>query len=322
MPKVSVIIPTYNRCKYLNFAIQSVLHQTYANWELLVIDDGSSDDTSSVIQEYIGKDKRIRSFRLKNGGVARARSVGIKEAKGEYVAFLDDDDYYLPHKLELQVNYLEKNPQHIFVYGQADYVDSQGNYIKTVPGNPVRTYGELIQESVIFPTTIMVRRSAFEEFGYFRSSLKTCEDYDMWLRIARKYPFAFISEPVAKYRRHRNNVTHRIHQVYSDENRVRKYLLQAAGSETERVLIRKAIKMSAERFYGMASQYMKTKDYEAALPFYLSAIWINPLVAFQVSWLQKKSSVSKFFHPYIAFAYCVLMVILGRGGMKADVGHA
>ncbi|MDD5217909.1 MAG: glycosyltransferase [Candidatus Omnitrophica bacterium] len=315
-PSVSVIIPTFNRVAFLKDAIASVMAQSFTDWELIVVDDGSTDATPIVLQNYIEQDHRIRSIWTSNNGVAKARSLGIEAAKGKYISFLDDDDYYLPGKLESQFKHLEDNPSLMFVYGYAEVVDVKNDYLKMAPRNPAHSFHDLICDSVILPTSVLVRKVVLDEFGGFRAGLKTCEDYDLWLRIAHKYPFAFYPEIVSRYRRHDSNITHNIYQIYSDENRVRQHLLLITRNKTERKMIRESIKRSSTRFFGIASQLAESKNYKEALRFYESALLLNPLVSFQISWMSKRNVLLKLIYPYLSLFYCVLMLFLSQCRLK------
>lgn len=224
MPKVSVIIPTYNREKYIVETLQSVFAQTFTDYEVIVIDDGSTDNTSVVLKPYLD---RIIYIRKPNGGQGSARNAGIKMAKGEYMAFLDSDDLWMPEKLELQVKYLDEHPDVGLVF--TDYVvfseDSPSHGLspargeggqrrfsdelnkKCYSGNDL-SFNILFRGNFIANLTVMVRMDCFECVGYFDESRELIggEDYDMWLRIAIRYKLGHIPEILAQYRVHGDNV--------------------------------------------------------------------------------------------------------------------
>src|SRR3990172_7360951 len=183
MPKVSVIIPTYNREKYIVETLQSVFEQTFTDYEVIVIDDGSTDNTSVVLKPYLD---RIVYIRKPNGGQGSARNVGIKKAKGEYIAFLDSDDLWLPEKLEIQVRYLDGHPEAGLVF--TDMVifcqDESGMHqeLKEIHyrGGDI-SFRTLLKWNFVPNLTVMARQSCINTAGLFDESrdLIGIEDYDM-----------------------------------------------------------------------------------------------------------------------------------------------
>ncbi|AAL80893.1 glycosyl transferase [Pyrococcus furiosus DSM 3638] len=212
-PTVSVIIPTHNRAKLLKRAIISVLNQTFEDFEIIVVDDASSDNTPNIIESI--KDSRIRYIRLeKNSGAPTARNIGIKKARGKFIALLDDDDEWLPRKLEVQVkkfNELEK--KFGVVYGGFYYVSQQNERIigKRLPRFRGNVYGELLKENFIGSPTVLIRRECFKKAGLFDPKLPSSQDWDMWVRIARYYYFDYI---VAKYYVHGHQISFNINEKY------------------------------------------------------------------------------------------------------------
>ncbi len=210
MPKVSVIIPTYNRAGYIVKTLESVFAQTYTDYEVIVVDDGSTDDTEEVLKPYYD---RIIYIRKENGGQGSARNVGIKLAKGEYVAFLDSDDLWLPEKLEIQVKFMDDNPEVGLVFSDfvVFYEDDTGCLIEMrkvhLQGKEL-TFQSLFHRNFIPTLTVLVRKSCIDDVGLFDESreLIVGEDYEMWLRIAMRYRLAHVPEVLAKYRHHDNNI--------------------------------------------------------------------------------------------------------------------
>ncbi len=204
--KVSVIIPTYNRAHMITEAIDSVLNQTFKDFELIIVDNYSSDNTESVVKSYA--DERIRYFKNQNNGlVSINRNYGIQKSGGEYTAFLDDDDLWLPEKLEKQVELLDSSKELGLVYSDSYVVDSNGDLrentffydMKPFRGN---AFNELLQGNFIPTLTVAIRREVLDKVGVFNPGYKICQDYDLWLRIAEYYPIDFIEQPLAKYRVH------------------------------------------------------------------------------------------------------------------------
>jgi glycosyltransferase involved in cell wall biosynthesis len=208
-PTVSVVIPTYNAADLLPDAVKSVLAQTYRDFELIVVDDGSTDATPEVMEAYMDD---VRYIQKENGGTASARNRGIREARGEYVAFLDADDVWRPTKLETQMGEHEADPTLAWSYTEVYLVDTESGDI-LFRKNRGRDQREgdvlriLIREGFITPSATVVRRDVFDEVGMFDESILVTEDKDLWLRIAARYPIRFINEPLVEMRRHPHRKT-------------------------------------------------------------------------------------------------------------------
>jgi len=208
-PTVSVVIPVYNGARYLAQAIQSVLDQTYKNFELIIVDDGSTDHTREVVCSFIEKEQLpIRYIFQNNGGEALARNTGIAAAKGDYLAFIDADDMWMPNKLEQEVSLLEesKGIGLVFTSYRACIGEKVTDEVVSVDrqkldGN-LLSFEELLKRSFIAPSAIVVRKEIMQQVGPFDSSFKMCTDYDMWLRISQITNIAYIDEPLMIYRIH------------------------------------------------------------------------------------------------------------------------
>ena len=213
-PKVSVIIPTYNREKLIIRAIESVLAQTYKDFEIVVVDDGSSDATKTALAPFDGKIKYIYQD---NAGIALARNRGIKESAGDYIAFLDSDDYWVPEKLAEQVKILDAYPKVGIVFAPMPIVNENGETLGRKPaGKTGKNLKELLEHWGDLPTsTVMTRRECFEKAGVFDPALPPMEDFDMWLRIARYYDLHEIEGKIlAYYYRHSKQTTSSKLKVY------------------------------------------------------------------------------------------------------------
>ncbi|OGZ18365.1 MAG: hypothetical protein A2V72_01170 [Candidatus Nealsonbacteria bacterium RBG_13_37_56] len=192
-PKVSVIIPTYNRAQFLRRAIKSVLNQTFQDFELIVVDDGSTDDTRKVVEFFPGI-KYI--YQNNSGGAGRPKNTGIKTAKGEYIAILDDDDEWFTTKLEKQVQFLEQNPA-IDIVGCNYLINGKKEY--KIPKQK-DIFKEILIADNIGPGSIMVyRKEVFDRVGLFDENLRSSQDKEMRIRLAQKYKFGFIEEPLVNY---------------------------------------------------------------------------------------------------------------------------
>jgi glycosyltransferase involved in cell wall biosynthesis len=205
MPKVSVVIPTYNRARFLRAAVRTVLDQTFQDFEIVIVDDASSDDTPAVVASL--GDGRIKYIRHEqNRRIAGARNTGVSSSAGEYIAFLDDDDEWRPRKLEQQVQILDISAPTVgAVYTAFAQVDvASGNVVGVI--TPVKR-GHILHELgsrnwVGTASTVCVRRQCFEEVGLFDESVAFGEEYDMWIRIAHRFDFRYIDEVLVGYGLH------------------------------------------------------------------------------------------------------------------------
>jgi glycosyltransferase involved in cell wall biosynthesis len=200
---VSVIIPAYNAEAHLAEAIESTLHQTFKNFEIIIIDDGSTDNTFNIAKSYT-RHNNVIVIRQLNFGPSKARNLGIKSARGEYCAFLDSDDLMLSNRLELQVKKMQENPGTGLVYTDLMTFNERGvvHSTKKVFVRPFcgQVLDKLLRENFITTSTVMVRRECFDSVGYFDENMKHSEDYKMWLNIAGKYCVKYIDIPLVKYR--------------------------------------------------------------------------------------------------------------------------
>lgn len=197
---VSVIIATYRRPRLLPRAIKSALAQTFRDFELIVVDDASGDHTESVVASF--DDTRIKYVRhdVNKGGPA-ARNTGIGMAKGEYIALLDDDDEWHATKLEKQVNAFKETANEVsFVYSGFEILDEKGEVVgTTLPEHRGYLHMNLLQRNMIGGSSIpLIQRECFDKVGLFDESLTSCQDWDMWLRIAREFEFDYVPEVLAK----------------------------------------------------------------------------------------------------------------------------
>lgn len=194
-PIVSVIIPTYNRAQMLRQAVESVLEQDYPCTEILVIDDGSVDDTPMVLADY---EDRIRFFRQENTGVSAARNLGIRASRGELIAFLDSDDYWLSEKLTTQVDWFLRHPEAMICQTEEIWIRN-GRRVNPRQKHRKRA-GDIFIASLslclVSPSAVMLRRNLLDETGLFDPELPACEDYDLWLRVSSRYQVGLIEKPL------------------------------------------------------------------------------------------------------------------------------
>jgi glycosyltransferase involved in cell wall biosynthesis len=193
MPRVSIIIPTHNRKAFVQEAVDSVLAQTYEDYELIVVDDGSADDTGEALKRY---EKRLHYLYQTNQGVSAARNDGLAHARGEFIAFLDSDDLWLPKKLAKQVAYMDQHPEAQICYTDEIWIrrGKRVNPKKRHAKYSGEIYRRCLPLCIISPSSALMRRGLFEQVGTFDPGLPVCEDYDLWLRVAARFPIFFISQ--------------------------------------------------------------------------------------------------------------------------------
>jgi glycosyltransferase involved in cell wall biosynthesis len=193
LPRVSVIIPTHNRKAFVQEAVDSVLAQTYEDFELIVVDDGSTDGTGKVLKRY---EKRLLYLYQANQGVSAARNNGLALAQGEFIAFLDSDDLWLPKKLAIQVAFMDQHPQAQICYTDELWIrrGKRVNPKKRHAKCSGEIYHHCLPLCIISPSSALMRRGLFAQVGTFDPGLPVCEDYDLWLRVAARFPVFFIPQ--------------------------------------------------------------------------------------------------------------------------------
>lgn len=211
-PRISVVIPTYNRQELLIEAIGSVLAQTYQDFEIIVVDDGSTDNTEEKIQPYLS---RVRYIKQRNQGVAAARNAGIRHAKGEYLCFLDSDDIWLPEKLSTQIAFADKHPQYGLIATEIQGIDDSKKKVGTNKAAKYTIRNGNVADDLLFgnwiqTSTVMVPSRCLEAVGCFDEDVgQFGEDWLMWMRIAVRYPVYFLPEALILYRYHSESLSAR-----------------------------------------------------------------------------------------------------------------
>lgn len=288
MPKVSVVIPAYNCERFISDAIESILRQSYKDYEIVIVDDGSTDKTAEIIKQY--NNEKIKYIYQTNGGPAKARNTGIFNSKGEYIAFLDQDDAWLTNKLKLQVEVLENNNRVGLVYTDIYIVRDDVFNNSTLkfrrsfqirPPQRGKVLKDLFLENFIPTSSVMVHRECFEKIGMFDLSLPPIEDYDRWLRISAQYDIDYIDKPLVKYRDHvacfrKNevltvtNTINTLNGILSDYHILKKLLGERINERLSRLyIILGKIYLSKGTF--------KKAFYNFSLSFKLKKSWLIPL---------------------------------------------
>jgi len=264
-PKISVIIPTYNQSECLKEAIESVLNQTYKNIEIIVIDDGSTDNTLGVVGSF---DNKIVCIQQKNKGASSARNIGIKKANGEYLAFLDSDDMWIKNKLEKQIDFIKKNPE-IGLLGTGCYqMINIGKVIhkKIFPNKNEILQKDLIKYNPFIQSSVMVKKDVFNHIDLYDEKFKESEDYDLWLRIAQKYKVANLEQAL---------VTKRYYEKGLSKNKDNKQLYFALKAKKDAI---------------------KRGQYPKSCYFYILKSWIFMKMPFFVRKIIRKRLLNKKFY--------------------------
>lgn len=227
MPKISVIIPTYNRAEFIGRAIGSVLCQSFEDLELIVVDDASTDQTQQIVEQI--KDKRIKIIRHENNkGAPASRNTGIKSSRGEYIGFLDDDDEWLPDKLVKQLKLFETSGNEAgLIYSGFFFVSGRNNRIlsNVTPYKKGNLYSDLLRRNILGSATPLIRRYCFDKAGLFDETLPSCQDWDMWIRISKYYKFDFVSNALSKVYVHGKQISLDLNaKIEAREKLIEKYL--------------------------------------------------------------------------------------------------
>lgn len=313
MPKVSVIIPTYNRAKLIRRAVDSVLSQSYKDYEIIIVDDGSTDNTKEILANYDGS---IRYIYKNNEGISATRNRGIKEAKGEFIAFLDSDDEWLPDKLALQADLLEKNKKLGLVCSKMIILNGNSEKIGMKPEQKTgEDFRELLEIGGDLPTsTVMVRKECFDKVGVFDELLPPMEDFEMWVRIASKYDIYTVPDKIfALYYRHDQQITSDKFKVYEATVKLQRKFMTLFKHMPD--FPAKAVQNKLASYaYVLSRMYYKEGRFKDAFSALCESIINCPIIGTQ--FFEKNDSITKkiakFIKPYVYFPVCFMHKILSR----------
>lgn len=310
MPKVSVIIPTYNRENYICEAIDSILSQTYKDFEIIIVDDGSTDNTKDIIKKY---ENKVLYFYQANAGPGAARNRGIKEAKGELIAFLDADDVWLPDKLKSEIEVFDKSSACDLVYCNGEFIDEEGRSLKRnvccssgLSKTEEVSFDRILEKWDIYPSMVMVKKNILIEFGGFDEEYGF-EEYILWFNIAQKYKIFYLDENLVKRKFSIQSLTHR------DPRKMRNREIQFYIKANSYFPAYKAyfLKRISRSLFTLGRLEFIDKNYKEAFFDISKSILINPCIG--NNFFNKKDRILrktiKFLTPYI-YLFLTLMPFL------------
>jgi len=278
MPKVSIIIPTYNSSHFLARTVASVLRQSYTDWELLLIDDASSDQTVEIAEKLATADKRIKVYQLEynSGGPATSKNLGWHKAQGEFIAFLDHDDEWLPEKLTQQLVILESSSDpRLGLVSCSAYLKDESRRKSVVYQKNYQTapLADLANGNFIISSScVLVKREVFQTVGGFDTTFKIFDDWDMWLRLAEAdYSFAFLETPLVNYLVHADNACRNNHRL-DEEEFIKVY-------EKHRPIFERYSPKKTGVYYFYKKDYQISRKYLWRSFFSASASWSQRLVS-------------------------------------------
>lgn len=280
---VSVVMPVYNCERYLLESIDSVLKQTYSNLELVIVDDGSTDDSAGLIKKVIRQDERIVYIYQNNQGPGAARNRGIESARGEYIAFIDADDIWFHDKIEKQIEKLTKL-ENTIIFGGSRYIWENSNKTRVVNYKNFKKREEFFKylaylpsNKIAFTCAVICNKKCITKVGNFDTSLNNAEDWDLWLRLAIQYPFYALPSPVFYRRKHESNSTSHIPLEENVQNELKVLSKLREDFIREKIDYNNLISRKYRQYAGKAYLY---KKYRLSKIYIKQAIKADPLSIF------------------------------------------
>jgi glycosyltransferase involved in cell wall biosynthesis len=274
-PAVSVTVASYNYGRFLAAAIESVLAQTFGDLEMVVVDDGSTDDTPEVVLPFLS-DKRVRYYRTPHHGVAAAKNLSIRFARAPLVAFLDADDLWLPGKLERQMALHRAEPGVGVIYARRLLIDEHGRRLayQQPPLYRGNVLNKILHTNFVCNSSALVRRSVFDRVGIHNEDLELAVDYDLWLRVARAYRFDYVDEPLVLYRTGHANLSSRWEQRLLTVDRIMKGFLGERGGQ--HLVPGSVVRRARAELYFHIGVARRRRTRLFALPYYVRSLALCP----------------------------------------------
>lgn len=284
MPLVSVIIPVYNGELTITSTLQSVLNQSFVDFEIIIINDGSTDSTLNIVSEI--QDSRLKTFSYSNAGLAISRNRGFSHAIGDFIAFLDADDLWLEDKLQAQVTALKAHPEAGVAYTWTDYIDEDDNFL--YPGDRVFFNGKVYQELLLknfldSGSNPLIRREALTAVGEFDPSINSAADWDMWLRLASRYPFVLVPKSLVLYRQPLNSMSSNLKQQERECLMVIERIYQQSDPSLSHFKNKTLANLYQYLMFKSLQAYSKRKNSLAAARYYCLATINNPVLPIERS---------------------------------------
>lgn len=265
-PAFSVIMPLYNQAQFVTESIQSILDQTFRDWELLIVDDGSTDESGTIAESFAARDDRITVLHQANAGCAGARTTGIAQATGAWLAYLDSDDLWFPDTLASYAAHIEKHPEATFVYGYRHRLNEDGS-VTELPGQyqdrPTST-AELFERMYLSHLCVTYRRELYDEVGGYDPALRNADDYDMYLRMSLLCRFEPIGRPTGQRRRHAGCLSRQTGYSRMLEGEVLRRFVERRGGKDLLDADRVARRLG-KLYYSAGRQYFKARCYREAI---------------------------------------------------------
>lgn len=278
-PTVSVVIPCYNCVKTLRTSVESIIAQEEISAQIVLVDDGSTDETPSLMRElcacYPG---RIITAYQSNQGPSAARNKGITLIDSDYIAFLDSDDYWAPNKLHQSISFMIQHPEYGLSHTQAIMVGEDGNYFRAMQSRAAykgNCFAELVRQNGLITSTVCIRREVVKRCGLFDVSLRVCEDWEYWIRIAHDFEFGVLEEALTYYRVHETNVSHQIERMQAGHRKLieMNYLKYGNGAVAKEIFDEAYVVFHSDYCVGFAN----AGKYSSALHEWANAARIRPL---------------------------------------------
>lgn len=311
-PLVSVVIPTFNRGYIISRAIESVLNQSYTNWELIIVDDGSTDDTKDIIKSYL-KDKRVKYFYQKNAGVSAARNLAIKKARGEYIAFLDSDDEFLSNKLGVQLRSMRLKKAELSICGEYQIFENSKVIKSHVPKLSSLSYEKFITHSITHSASLIIIKK--ESNIFFNEDMPAIEDTDFVLRFLKRGNV--IVTPDVLVRRYKNLNENRLSCNNKSKIKGHKKVLKNIKEEEYAMDKDLEILFCQKIYFNLGLFHLLDKNYKKGR-FYLKKVFKDDLPKSIVSFSFLLYSLS-FIQPILKMSFCLARLFWRMGLMKGGV---
>jgi glycosyltransferase involved in cell wall biosynthesis len=270
--KVSIVVTCYNYGKYISDCLNSILKQKYQNYEVIIIDDGSTDNTNEMLRTFL-ENPKIKYFKQENMGQAGAKNNGIKNSSGEFIAFLDADDMWADNMLEKELELFSDERVGV-VYSTVRFINEKNEDIKLkrnskylIPRSGNITKYLLFENFVTFSSSI-VRKECLDECGYFDESLKMGIDWDLWLRVSTKYQFSYVDEPLLIYRIHSTQMSKNLEERRNCSDKIMKKFFQ----QNPNLLSRKVVRKAWSYTYNNRGNSYYSSDFRRSIEFHLRSI--------------------------------------------------